>query len=896
MIGQTISHYRILAKIGEDATGTLYKAADRESDRTVTLKTLARDAAADPGIRARLEQVSGLQHPNIARVYELSRLGDVEFVVMEAAEGESVYDFLERERPHRRHLLRYASQIASALAAAHDAGIVHGPLNPAAIFISPKRQIKIHDFGLVVLDPAPQSDQDLQALFGTGAPYVSPEQIQGKPPDIRSDIFSFGALLYHLTTGQRAFQAATIAETWKTILDNEPKPISQITSRAPRGMDKLLERCLRKNPERRFRQISEIQPLLEKMAQAYFYNPDHKASFLSRSRGLIAKIAVTALAAAATVAAAVIWLQTGSPRDPVLGARIHQLANGPGFDTDPALSSDGALLAYSSDRKSDGNLDIWVQPAGGGEPLQLTSDPADDREPDFSPDGATIAFRSDRNGGGIYLVSSKGGAARLIAPEGRRPRFSPDGRWIAYWVGPPGLAPRADRAYKVFVVPSGGGSPRQIRPDFASCTYPIWSPDSRSLLFTARPDSVRNTLDATDWFVASVEGEQVTNTTACQLFHRESVLPEAQYGIPGDWKGNFVYFSAPAVEGSSIWRTEIDAKSHKILRKPVRVTSGAGIEMLPYALNRRVVFARQALNANIWGIPVLPNEGKVAGDPKRWTTHPAIDIFPSLSGDGSRLLFQSNRSGHHNLWTLDTASGKESPVTASPEDQLWPVISPDGSKVVWSEQRIRGFEQLYKPIAGGSTEILCETCGEAVSGWSKDSRMVLVNSFEGARRRLGVSLIKLGSQVRTTLLQDPNADLRHARFSPDDRSIVFLARMDGGSSRIYVAPFRDRLVPSSEWVALTDGSAWESSPQWSPDGKLVYYSSTRDGYHCVWAQRLDAANRPAAPAFAVYHLHSARRSAAALPFDDTDLFVGRNQLLVSLSELTGSIWSARISE
>jgi Tol biopolymer transport system component len=896
LIGQTISHYRILAKLGEDATGTLYKAADRESDLTVILKILSTEAAANPSRRGQLERASGLQHPNIARIYEWSRSGDVEFVAMEAPEGESAYDFLERERPHRRHLLRYANQIADALAAAHSAGIVHGPLNPSAIFISPKQQMKIHDFGFGVLDPPPPSEESREALFGTRGPYVSPEQIQGKPPDIRSDVFSFGALLYTMTTGQRPFQAPTLAGVWNAILESEPKPISQITSRAPRGMDKLLERCLRKNPQRRFHQIAKIQPLLEKMARAYFDNPDHKASFLSRNRAAIVRIAVIALAAAATVAGTVFWWQTGSAHDPAIGRRIHQVTTGPGFETDPVLSADGSLLAYASDRKNEGNLDIWVRPADGGEPRQLTDDPADDREPAFSPDGATIAFRSDRKGGGIYLVPSNGGDARLIAPEGRRPRFSPDGQWIAYWVGPPGFAPKADGGYKVFVIPSAGGSPRRIRPDFSSCTNPIWSPDSKSLLFSGRPDSARNGLDATDWFVASVDGEQVINTTACQLFHRESILPQPQYGVPGDWKGQYIYFSAPALEGSSIWRANIDAGTYKVSTKPVKVTSGAGIEMVPYTAGAgRVVFARQSLNADIWGIPLSANEGKVIGSPKRFTSDPAVDVSPSLSSDGSKLLFQSNRTGHHNLWVLDAASGKESLVAASPEDQLWPVISPDGSKLAWSEVRIGRYEQLYGPIAGGSAQVLCDTCGPAVSAWSRDGRTALINTFEGLRKRLGVSVIKPGGQSRT-VLQDPNADLRHARFSPDERSIVFVARYDGGSSRLYVAPFRDRLVPPAEWTALTDGSAWESSPQWSPDGKLVYYGSTRDGYHCVWAQRLDAANKPAAAPFAVYHLHSARRSTAILPFDDTDLFVGRNQLLLSLSELTGNIWSAKISE
>ena len=137
---------------------------------------------------------------------------------------------------------------------------------------------------------------------------------------------------------------------------------------------------------------------------------------------------------------------------------------------------DGRWLAYATDRDGAGNLDIALQPAGGGPAVRLTSDPSDDHEPAFSPNGAAIAFRSERDGGGIYLVSTTGGEARRIADYGRRPRFSPDGQWIAYWVGPPGMAPVADGEFKVYVIPAAGGKPRQIRPDFSSANNPVWSP------------------------------------------------------------------------------------------------------------------------------------------------------------------------------------------------------------------------------------------------------------------------------------------------------------------------------------------------------------------------------------------------------------------------------------
>src|SRR5207248_1057288 len=208
----------------------------------------------------------------------------------------------------------------------------------------------------------------------------------------------------------------------------------------------------------------------------------------------------------------------------------------------------------------------------------------------------------------------------------------PDGQWIAYWVGPPGLAPKANGAYKVLVIPAAGGTPRQIRPDFASATTPIWSPDSKKVLFSAREDSTRNDVDATDWYIASVEGTRVANTRACRLFHQEGVMPDSQYGIPGAWKDNHVYFSAPMAAGANIWRADMAPESDRFSTRPVRVTSGEGIEMLPYVDAKGiVVFARQSLNADIWGIPVLPNEGRVTGGLKRWTHDPAIDVSPSLS-------------------------------------------------------------------------------------------------------------------------------------------------------------------------------------------------------------------------------------------------------------------------
>jgi hypothetical protein len=292
----------------------------------------------------------------------------------------------------------------------------------------------------------------------------------------------------------------------------------------------------------------------------------------------------------------------------------------------------------------------------------------------------------------------------------------------------------------------------------------------------------------------------------------------------------------------------------------------------------------------------LTNEGKVTGKLKRWTSDPGNDVSPSLSADGKKLLFQSDRWGHYNLMMIEVASGREARLSTNPNDQLWPVISPDGLKMAWSEMRLRRYEQLYKPFEGG-IQVLCADCGPAVSGWSWDSETALVDAIDAGGSTLVIGLLKPLGAKPVIILRDPALELHQAQFSPDGRWVVFSGRRLGGSTRLYVAPFHDGApTPPKEWIALTDGNSWESSPQWSPDGKLVYYISTRDGSRCVWAQRLDAAAKPSGAAFAVYHLHGAKLSPAILPFNSTDLFVARDQILLSLGLATGNIWTAKVSE
>ena len=599
-----------------------------------------------------------------------------------------------------------------------------------------------------------------------------------------------------MTTGRLAFQGGTLSETWEGIRKLEPESalkISKAGNRAPQGIDKLLERCLSKKPEARFQRFSEILPLLETMA-ASKQNSEVKPAFFAGNRGRIARIAGIALVVAAAVAVAFFWWRARPDQDSVIGKRPTQITKNSGFDSNPVFSSDGTQLAYASDRNSEGYRNIWIQAAGGGEPRQLTTGPNDDYEPAFAPDGQTIAFRSDRNGGGIYLVSTKGGEARLLVGEGNRPRYSPDGRWIAYWTGPSIFSAKPDTAYQMCIVPSGGGAPRRIRPDIAPASYPTWSPDGKNLLFIGR-DEIHSVEGSTEWFVTGVEGRELHDTGVCRTIHVATDMSDSQCGIPGDWKGNHVYFSVPMVGGANIWRVDIAPGSLAISGKPSRVTSGEANETEPVASGTgRVAFTRQSYNVSIWGVPVDANEGKVTGKLKRWIGEPGISFSPSMTADGARLSFQSNRTGHWSSWLLDMKSGKQAELANVPGDEMWPVISPDGTKVAYSEKRLTGVEQYYRPAGGGQAELICQDCGFRVSGWSRDGKAVLIDSLPKGSRHLATALVEIAGNRKTIVLEDPQYDLNQASFSPDQRSIVFAARVDGSLSIVCRAVPRDRAI------------------------------------------------------------------------------------------------------
>jgi Tol biopolymer transport system component/predicted Ser/Thr protein kinase len=916
MTGQKVGHYQVLEKLGEGGMGVVYKARDTHLDRFVALKVLPAEKVSDPERRRRFVQeakaASALNHSNIITIYDIDQAEGIHFISMECVAGKTLADLIGRKGLKLNETLKYAVQIADALAAAHAAGIVHRDLKPANVMVTEKGAVKVLDFGLAKLtEPAPADEfaptQTLKphteegVILGTVA-YMSPEQAQGRAVDARSDIFSFGSMLYEMVTGRRAFHGETKLSTLSAILHKEPKPAGEIVEGVPPELDKIVTRCLRKDPDRRIQHLDDVKLALEELKEESDSGKVGQAfqPVLVRRKHLRHWIGLAVVAMLLAAAAGVTWWLTRSPKAapaPVL----TRLTSDSGLTTDPALSPDGKLLAYASDRSGEGNLDIWVQQVGGGEPMRLTRDPADEHEPAFSPDGTKIAFRSEREGGAIYVVSALGGAARRVAPEGRAAQFSPDGNWIAYWTGFIGGGQLARGNSKTYVVASAGGAPKQVQPGFAAAAYPVWSPDGNRLLFLGNRDDKLPAEESIDWWVSPLEPGPATKTgflaatRAHQLLRTFQVYPWALVSPAWAPDGHSVIFSARAGDSTNLWRLPISPKTWNVLGPAERLTFGTTLEQQPAVTagpaGLRVAFASLIENIDIWSLPIDANQGKLTGDLQRLTQDAAADIQPALSADGQRMVFLSGPADNQEVWIKDLGSGEQHALTFTRSNKYYPLFSPDGSKLSYGSQANGKWNICVVPAAGGAVETVCQQCG-IVYTWTSDGKRG-VSEYYGGR----IGLVELSSGRTTELLAHPNYRLYQPHFSPDNRWIAFIA-VTAGCSHVYVAPFRtEALIGESDWIAVTDVESWHDKPRWSPDGNLLYHTSDRDGFRCVWAQRLHPATKqPVGAPFAVYHSHSARRSLINMDVGMLAISVAGGRLVFNMAERTGNIWMAEWKE
>ncbi|HYP09713.1 MAG TPA: winged helix-turn-helix domain-containing protein, partial [Bryobacteraceae bacterium] len=551
-----------------------------------------------------------------------------------------------------------------------------------------------------------------------------------------------------------------------------------------------------------------------------------------------------------------------SHKSPPKETRLIQLTHGTGLTMEPALSPDGKLLAYVSDRGGR-TLNLWIQQLGaGGNAVQLTHGNSDIREPAFSPDGDRIAFWSEEKLGGISMVPSIGGSTTRVVPHGRSPRFSPDGKWISYWQGNQMTsAAQGDDSGETYVIPAAGGEPKRIATDLTSAVYPVWAPDSRHLLVYVNPRT--GTPGERDWWVASLDGAASRRTGAFGTLARQGIAAPAESTVPRayDWTGEKIAFSAMRDDTLNCWRVPISLKDWSVTAPAERLTSGTTLEVSPRPSHDRLIFSSLTRTDAIWSLAVDENGTIGSAVSLKRLTDGGAETTPSISADGRLLSFTSHRMKNADVWLKDLETGEERAIAATSGAEWHPQLSRDGSTIAYTYLGPGPHEIRIVPSSGGVPKGLTEASGWVT--WIGNNRLLK----KKASTDPDIYAVALSDGRKDLFLSKAGDVMYQARFSPDEKWVALEAvnrdpKRHGVSSILYVAPTRDGFpAPHSQWIGIGDREGWNDKPRWSMDGNRIFFISHRDGFRCLWFQALDPlTKRPQASPVAVHHFHEARLS------------------------------------
>ncbi len=765
--------------------GVVYKARDTSLDRLVALKVLTEKSVANPERRQRLvyeaKAASALNHANIVTVHEIDTVDDVTFIVMEYVEGKTLDQLIPRHGLRFTEALRYAVPIAEAFAAAHALGMVHRDLKPANIIVSEAGVVKVLDFGLakftgldtsqaatvaggdvtLTVTTSPQTEEG--TVVGTVA-YMSPEQAEGRKLDSRSDIFSFGITLYEMLTGRRPFTGETRVLTMAAIVKQEPTPVSQVVPGLPAELERVLARCLRKDPARRFQTMADLRVALEELKEESDSETLGGTAPVASRRKPAWLWAVAAVMV--TAAAAGVWMLTRS--SPALPQKVVSVTTSAGTEMQPSLSPDGKQVAFSWDGEKGGNFDIYVKIIGETNALRLTTDPAADTNPAWSPDGKRIAFHRP---GGIYTVSPLGGSEQRLTslPAAGQMSWSPDGKWLAIASAVPGST-------AIFLAPADGGDARQMtRP--AATGYdqaPAFSPDGRWLAYGAC-----TALYACDVVLQELDSTYAGKGSARPLTHQTLV---AISGLAWSASGRtLIYHASLGVPWFTyLWRVGIhDARPERIEIAGAFASGPA----LDYG-GRRLLFSRAFRDFDIWS-------AKLDGGMDPLIVSSATDINPQFSPHGNRIAFNSDRSGDKpEIWVA--AADGSNPVQLTNgvgRYQGTPAWSPDGRWIAFDSQGQDGHWDVYLVEAGGGRprRITREPSDENIPSWSRDGKWVYFRSDRTGRFEIWRTPVDGGQAEQMTVngghTAFESADGRTLYYTKNESSPLFARPLSGGPER-----------------------------------------------------------------------------------------------------------------
>ncbi len=745
LVGQILQHYRIQEKIGEGGMGVVYRARDEHLKRDVAIKVLPPELVADPERKRRFVQearaASALSHPNIVTIHDIASDAGRDFIVMEYVAGKTLAQKIGRKGMKLGDALKCAIQIADALATAHAAGIVHRDLKPANILVTESGQVKVLDFGLAKLtqplngERANSSSAALSTeegrIMGTAA-YLSPEQAEGKAVDARSDIFSFGSVLYEMLAGRRAFQGESSASVMAEILKIEP---TQLTRLIPHQLQMIIGRCLRKDPARRFQHMDDIKIALEDLFRESESGKQEKAdSVQSRPRR---RYAMWTLAAAILILAGgsvFIYFQRMSKEAPSVS--VVPLTSYQNVQQTPSFSPDGSRVAFSWNGDKGDNFDIYIKPLGQGPARRLTTDPSPDVTPTWSPDGNWISFN---RGGFTYLISPEGGPERKLAP-GSAFSWTPDGKFLAI-----NLREAEDKPYRIYLVSveTGEKTDPLTSPQSGSYgdTIPVISPDGRRLAFL-RFLGYNNSID--DIYILPMADSRPRGE-AWRLTNDN----RAAGGLSWTPDSREIVFWSTSAGRRSLFR--------------IAVTPGAEPQRIPgtddwrwSTISRgtpsRLVYARSSINENIWRMRMAAN-GDAGGTPERLIASVGQEMDPQFSPEGERIAFRSDRSGYVEIMVSDSDGSNPVPLTSfkGTRQAGAPRWSPDSRRIAFDSQGPNGLNIFVIDADGGSPrQVTAGDWTDLRPSWSRDGLWIYYGSSRSGSYQIWKSSASDGSVQQVT--------------------------------------------------------------------------------------------------------------------------------------------------
>jgi Tol biopolymer transport system component len=866
VIGQVLGPYRVRDKLGQGGMGEVYRAHDSKLGRDVALKILPATFAADPERLARFQRearvLAALNHPHIAAIYGLEEAGEVSGLVLELVEGRTLAETLAAGRLPLSDALAIARQITEALEAAHARGIVHRDLKPSNIMLTPRGDVKVLDFGLATALEADAAHPGVSqsptftaagtragVILGTAA-YMSPEQARGHPVDKRADLWAFGCVLFEMLTGRRAFARGTLSDTIAAVIERDPD-WSALPATTPEPVRRLLRRCLQKSAGRRLHDIVDARLELEDAAAA----PDAVDGWARRGSAWIWLAGSAVLLALALAVSAAWMLSRPGPRG---DHRIDRLTDLAGLEETPALSPDGRSVAFTA--AVGGTRHVFVKLLAGGAPLQITRDPADHQHPRWSRDSSSVLYFSPAATGdaqgAIWQVSALGGVPRRltgsigaadVGGDGRLtffrlsgarielvtatadgspasaiadfdpsryylyPRWSPDGRWIAFQRGD-------SIRFDIFVVPSGGGEPRQLTHENTMMSGFAWMPDSRSILVSSSRRHPMPYLPTSGLWQVALRDGGVTQVIA----------GEVSYLHPDVSSSGAIVASRLRLQ-SDIWRVPADGAPLENVQRAVRVTRQTGHVLTPTAGpgDREVAFLSDSGgHANVWVIDTKSGE-------LRQVTHerdPDVATgVPVWSPDGRTIAFVSSRGNRglaFGVW-LVSPDGSNLRVAANPG--LGPAWSHDGRWLYFSTRSGTDVADVVlqkMPVDGGAsmtvtTERLRNVIGSDGSTLYYTFERPLVDGTpEFEIRAATPESAPFRVLARIPSARVPLWQIVNPALSPDGRQLA-QALTDGFSTNIWSLS-----TATGEWRQITDFGDRPTfiarRVSWSSDGRAVF--------------------------------------------------------------------------